>query len=182
VSGDRQERERDPNEIGALWLKEGPKGPYLSGNIEGIGPVVCFEIRSNNPRAPKYRVLKSVPRDERPAPRRDRNAQGRDENEVGALWYHEGQKGEYLTGTIEGVGAVVCFQIRSTSPKAPLWRVLKSVPQDRDERPASSQRLDDRAPRERRPSRVDDFDDTPPDFRDDHVADHRSRRGPREPW
>lgn len=89
--------------------------------------------------------------------RQPNGERGRDPAEIGALWLKKGQKGDYLSGTIDGVGAVVCFPIRSTNPKAPAYRVLKSQP--RDERPDASQRLDDRAPRERRSSRVDDIND-----------------------
>jgi hypothetical protein len=53
--------EKDPNEIGVLWQKHGKKGAYMTGEIEGIGPVVVFAISSTNPKAPNWRVLKSKP-------------------------------------------------------------------------------------------------------------------------
>lgn len=57
--------EKDPNEIGVLWAKTGQKGPYMTGTIEGIGPVVLFAIanKSGNPKAPTWCVLKSTPRE-----------------------------------------------------------------------------------------------------------------------
>jgi hypothetical protein len=58
--------EKDPNEIGVLWQKHGKKGPYLTGTIDGIGPVVVFGISSTNPKAPNWRVLRSVPREDKP--------------------------------------------------------------------------------------------------------------------
>lgn len=48
-------------------------------------------------------------------------------DEIGALWSKESERGEYLTGEINGV-KVVCFRSKSTSPKAPTWTVLKSKP------------------------------------------------------
>lgn len=55
--------EKDPNEIGSLWLKLGRKGNYLTGEVNGV-KVVCFAINSKNPKAPTYRVLKSQPREQ----------------------------------------------------------------------------------------------------------------------
>lgn len=50
-------------------------------------------------------------------------------DDLGALWSHTGAKGEYLTGTINGVN-VVCFRNTSDNPKAPTWKVLKSKPRE----------------------------------------------------
>lgn len=55
------ERERDPNEIGALWSKSGNKGEYLTGTINGER-VVCFKVRGGSEKSPTWRVLKSKPR------------------------------------------------------------------------------------------------------------------------
>ena len=52
---------KDPNELGALWLREGPKGEYMTGEVNGV-KVVCFRNRSDNPKAPTWRVLKSQPK------------------------------------------------------------------------------------------------------------------------
>lgn len=55
----------------------------------------------------------------------------KDPNELGALWVKTSARGEYMTGTIEGIGAVVLFKNdRKSSDKQPDWRVLKSKPRD----------------------------------------------------
>lgn len=56
--------ERDPNEIGALWLRTGGRGDYLTGKIGDVD-VICFPVSSQNPKAPTWRVLKSQPREDR---------------------------------------------------------------------------------------------------------------------
>ena len=57
--------ERDENEIGALWVKTGPKGDYMTGVINGQG-VVVFKVSSGSDRAPNWRVLKAKPKAEKP--------------------------------------------------------------------------------------------------------------------
>lgn len=76
---------------------------------------------------------------------KDRNGVGvmnetckKDENELGALWLKQGSRGEYMTGTINGVN-VFCTPTKSDNPKAPTWRVMKS-------KPKIDQPLDQRAP------------------------------------
>ena len=54
--------EKNPDELGALWVKSGAKGEYMTGTINGQ-PVVCFRNKSDNPKAPAWRVLKSKPKD-----------------------------------------------------------------------------------------------------------------------
>jgi hypothetical protein len=54
--------EKDPNELGALWLKTGRKGEYLTGEIGGV-KVVCFPVEKRSEKSPAWRVLKSKPRD-----------------------------------------------------------------------------------------------------------------------
>jgi uncharacterized protein (DUF736 family) len=49
--------------------------------------------------------------------------------ELGQLWAKTGQKGDYLTGEVNGI-KVVCFPVNSENPKAPTWRVMKSKPKD----------------------------------------------------
>jgi hypothetical protein len=63
--------EKNPDDLGALWFKTGPKGDYMTGTINGVN-VVCFaNTKKTNERQPDWRVLKSKPRDgESPAPRR----------------------------------------------------------------------------------------------------------------
>jgi hypothetical protein len=57
--------EKNPDELGALWEKEGGKGPYMTGTINGVA-VVCFRNTRahDNPKAPQWRVMKSKPREE----------------------------------------------------------------------------------------------------------------------
>jgi uncharacterized protein (DUF736 family) len=58
---------RDPLELGALWERTSQSGKtYLTGTVSGEA-VVCFEIKGRSDKQPKYRVLKSQPRDGRPA-------------------------------------------------------------------------------------------------------------------
>lgn len=53
---------KDPLEIGALWTKTAKNGSeYLSGTVNG-DPVVVFRNKSDNPKAPQWRVLKSLPK------------------------------------------------------------------------------------------------------------------------
>lgn len=55
--------EKDPDEIGSLWAKEGRKGAYMTGEVNGV-KVVCFAVKSDNPKAPAWRVLKSKPKEQ----------------------------------------------------------------------------------------------------------------------
>ena len=56
--------ERDPNEIGALWEKQGRKGVYMTGKI-GDQPVVLFrnDRKKDGSKAPDWRVMKPVKQD-----------------------------------------------------------------------------------------------------------------------
>lgn len=54
-------------ELGALWIKQGPRGEYLTGEIGGV-KVVCFrETNKRSEKAPDWRVMKSQPREPKPA-------------------------------------------------------------------------------------------------------------------
>lgn len=55
--------EKNPDELGALWLKTGSKGDYMTGEINGV-KVFCTPTKSENPKAPAWRVMKSKPREE----------------------------------------------------------------------------------------------------------------------
>ena len=59
--------EKDPDEIGALWVKSGRKGEYMTGEVNGV-KVVCFAVTSKSEKAPQWRVLKSKPKEESEAP------------------------------------------------------------------------------------------------------------------
>jgi len=62
-------KERDPNEIGALWCKVSDKGrPYMTGTINGVS-VVVFENKKTALNQPDYRVLKSKPREAKDEPK-----------------------------------------------------------------------------------------------------------------
>jgi len=54
--------ERNPDELGALWVKSSAKGEYMTGEINGV-KVVCFRTATDNPKAPAWRVFKSKPRE-----------------------------------------------------------------------------------------------------------------------
>ena len=56
--------QRDENEIGALWVKQGAKGEYMTGECNGQ-PIVCFPITAKHERSPAWRILKSKPREQR---------------------------------------------------------------------------------------------------------------------
>lgn len=53
-----------------------------------------------------------------------------DPNELGALWIKHSAKGEYMTGTINGVKVVVFRNNNKREEKHPDWRVLKSQPRE----------------------------------------------------
>jgi uncharacterized protein (DUF736 family) len=64
----------------------------------------------------------------------------KDPNEVGVLWAKTSARGEYFTGTIEGIGAVVVFKNgNKKSEKAPDWRILKSKPKEHPVAPIATE-------------------------------------------
>jgi hypothetical protein len=60
--------EKNPDELGALWEKNGSKGPYLTGEINGV-KVVAFPVERKSDKSPAWRVLKSKPREDAPVQR-----------------------------------------------------------------------------------------------------------------
>ena len=55
--------EKDPNDLGALWVRVSAKGArYMTGTVSGVD-VVCFEHKNKTGKQPDYRVFKSEPRD-----------------------------------------------------------------------------------------------------------------------
>lgn len=63
--------EKDPNEIGALWIKAGAKGDYMTGTITVDGQavkVVCFAVKASSEKSPAWRVLKARERETNPGP------------------------------------------------------------------------------------------------------------------
>jgi hypothetical protein len=72
--------EKDPLEIGALWIRTNPDGTTrLTGKIDGIGDVVCWAVKGGSEKAPQWRVKRSAPRDgavpSKPVPVRDINTE-----------------------------------------------------------------------------------------------------------
>lgn len=56
--------ERDPNEVGALWVKSSAKGDYMTGTINGQ-PVVVFRTQKTaGSKGPDWRVMKPKPKPE----------------------------------------------------------------------------------------------------------------------
>lgn len=56
---------KNEDEIGALWMKHGSKGEFMTGTILGQ-PVVVFDAKSKSPKGPTWRVLKARPREAQP--------------------------------------------------------------------------------------------------------------------
>lgn len=55
--------EKDPRELGALWVRVSANGTrYMTGKI-GNEDVVVFENKNKKGKAPDYRVMRSEPRD-----------------------------------------------------------------------------------------------------------------------
>ncbi len=59
--------ERDPNELGALWIKSSSRGEFMTGTINGVAVVVFKNDRKSSANQPDWRVLKSQPREARPS-------------------------------------------------------------------------------------------------------------------
>ena len=57
---------QNPDELGALWIKSGNKGDYMTGTINGVA-VVCFRNDRKQGNQPDWRVLKSKTKEERAA-------------------------------------------------------------------------------------------------------------------
>lgn len=59
------EFQKDPNEIGALWIKASARGEYMTGKI-GDQAVVIFrnDKKKAGSKAPDWRVMKPQPRQE----------------------------------------------------------------------------------------------------------------------
>jgi hypothetical protein len=55
---------KDPNELGALWIKTSARGEYMTGTINGE-PVVIFRNDKKTGNQPDWHVLKSRPKGER---------------------------------------------------------------------------------------------------------------------
>lgn len=59
------DQSRDPNELGALWVRVSQKGArFMTGKVNGVD-VVVFENKNKRGNAPDWRVFKSQSRKER---------------------------------------------------------------------------------------------------------------------
>jgi uncharacterized protein (DUF736 family) len=58
--------ERNPDELGALWIKSSARGEYMTGTINGQ-PVVVFrnDRKLDGSKQPDWRVMKAKPKGER---------------------------------------------------------------------------------------------------------------------
>lgn len=56
--------ERNPDELGALWIKHSERGDYMKGTINGEEVVVFRNKFKNKDSQPDWRVLKSKKRGE----------------------------------------------------------------------------------------------------------------------
>jgi len=56
---------KNPDELGALWVKQGVRGEYMTGTIGGV-KVVVFRADKKSDKSPDWRVLKSKPKDMTP--------------------------------------------------------------------------------------------------------------------
>lgn len=76
-------------------------------------------------------------------------------DDIGALWTKSGNRGEWMSGTINGVN-VVCFRNDRKQPgdKQPDWHVLKAKPRDEV---SAVKRRDEAPTRAAHDANVDDF-------------------------
>lgn len=56
------EQKKNPDELGALWVKESQRGEFMTGTINGQA-VVCFKNDRKQGNQPDWRVMKAKPRD-----------------------------------------------------------------------------------------------------------------------
>lgn len=65
-----EQQQRNPDELGALWIKSSSRGEFMTGTINGQ-PVVVFrnDRKREGSNAPDWRVLKSKPQDGKPTSR-----------------------------------------------------------------------------------------------------------------
>jgi hypothetical protein len=59
-------QERDDTELGALWLRQGRAGEYMTGSVNGVR-VICFWNEKATPdnRQPQWRVKRALSPEER---------------------------------------------------------------------------------------------------------------------
>lgn len=71
------------DELGALWIKSGQCGEYLTGKINGVAVVAFRNDKKKNPKEPDWRILKSKQQGEQtqPSARPYQQAAGVDESD-----------------------------------------------------------------------------------------------------
>ena len=52
-----------PDDLGALWVENGPRGPYMTGTIAGQ-KVICWPVEKKQGKQPDWRVKRSKPKGE----------------------------------------------------------------------------------------------------------------------
>lgn len=52
------------DELGALWEKEGTRGTYMTGKIQGVSVVVFKNTNKRGEKQPDWRILKAKPREQ----------------------------------------------------------------------------------------------------------------------
>lgn len=56
--------DKDPNELGALWIKTSARGEYMTGTINGQAVVIFKNDRkAEGSKQPDWRVMKPKPKD-----------------------------------------------------------------------------------------------------------------------
>jgi hypothetical protein len=67
------EQKKNPDELGALWIKTSARGEYMTGTIDGQ-PVVVFrnDKKAEGSKQPDWRVMKPKPRTETATDQRER--------------------------------------------------------------------------------------------------------------
>jgi hypothetical protein len=56
--------EKNPDELGALWIKSSARGEYMSGTINGVAVVVFRNDRkAEGSKQPDWRVMKAKPKE-----------------------------------------------------------------------------------------------------------------------
>lgn len=57
--------EKNDDELGALWIKDKGRGPYMTGRINGESVVVFRNDKKTSDKQPDWRVLRAKTRDQR---------------------------------------------------------------------------------------------------------------------
>jgi len=59
------EIKKNPDELGALWVKTSARGEFMTGTINGVA-VVCFKNDRKTGNQPDWRVLRAKSREQQP--------------------------------------------------------------------------------------------------------------------